>query len=198
MHFKDRHEAGTKLAEQLKNYKNNKDVIVLAIPRGGVEVGYEIAKALNVKLDIIVTKKIGLPDDEEFAIGGSKTVRGSHHDRYTIVTAGITLFEALEASDELKKQGVFVRVIDAYSIKPLDERTLLNAARETRAIITVEDHYAAGGLGEAVASALSELRVPVHCLAVTRLPRSGAQSELLDYEGISKSAIIKAVLELEK
>ncbi len=69
MHFKDRHEAGIKLAEQLKKYKNNKDVIVLAIPRGGVEIGYEIAKFLNVKLDIIVTKKIGLPDDEEFAIG---------------------------------------------------------------------------------------------------------------------------------
>ena len=69
MHFKDRHEAGIKLAEQLKKYKSDKDVIVLAIPRGGVEVGYEIAKCLNVKLDIIVTKKIGLPGDEEFAIG---------------------------------------------------------------------------------------------------------------------------------
>ena len=69
MHFKDRHEAGLKLAEQLKEYKNNKNAIVLAIPRGGVEVGYEIAQFLNVKLDIIVTKKIGLPDDEEFAIG---------------------------------------------------------------------------------------------------------------------------------
>ena len=69
MHFKDRREAGLKLAEQLKNYKNNKDVIVLAIPRGGVEIGFEIAKSLNVKLDIIVTKKIGLPGDEEFAIG---------------------------------------------------------------------------------------------------------------------------------
>ena len=69
MHFKDRHEAGLKLAEQLKKYKNNKNVIILAIPRGGVEAGYEIAKFLNVKLDIIVTKKIGLPDDEEFAIG---------------------------------------------------------------------------------------------------------------------------------
>ena len=69
MHFKDRHESGIKLAEQLNKYKNNKDVIVLAIPRGGVEVGYEIAKSLDVKLDIIVTKKIGLPGDEEFAIG---------------------------------------------------------------------------------------------------------------------------------
>lgn len=69
MHFKDRHEAGIKLAEQLEKYKGNKDVIVLAIPRGGVEIGYEIAKSLDVKLDIIVTKKIGLPDDEEFAIG---------------------------------------------------------------------------------------------------------------------------------
>ena len=69
MQFKNRHEAGIKLAEQLKKYKNNKDVIILAIPRGGVEIGYEIAKFLNVELDIIVTKKIGLPDDEEFAIG---------------------------------------------------------------------------------------------------------------------------------
>lgn len=69
MHFKNRHEAGIKLAEKLTEYKNNKDAVVLAIPRGGVEVGYEIAKSLNVKLDVIVTKKIGLPDDEEFAIG---------------------------------------------------------------------------------------------------------------------------------
>ena len=69
MHFKDRHEAGKKLAEKLLKYKNHKDAIVLAIPRGGVEVGYEIAKFLNVKLDIVVTKKIGLPGDEEFAIG---------------------------------------------------------------------------------------------------------------------------------
>jgi len=69
MQFKDRHEAGIKMAEQLKKYKNNKNVIVLAIPRGGVEIGYEIAKFLNVKLDILVTKKIGLPGDEEFAIG---------------------------------------------------------------------------------------------------------------------------------
>jgi len=69
MHFKDRHEAGIKLGEQLKKYKDNNEVIVLAIPRGGVEIGYEIAKFLNVKLDIIVTKKIGLPGDEEFAIG---------------------------------------------------------------------------------------------------------------------------------
>ncbi len=69
MHFKNRHESGVKLAEKLKDYKNDKNVIVLAIPRGGVEIGYWIAKSLNVKLDVIVTKKIGLPDDEEFAIG---------------------------------------------------------------------------------------------------------------------------------
>src|SRR3989338_4401950 len=69
MRFKNRHEAGIKLAEQLKKYKGNKDAIVLAIPRGGVEIGYEIAKFLGAELDIIVTKKIGLPDDDEFAIG---------------------------------------------------------------------------------------------------------------------------------
>ncbi len=69
MHFKNRHEAGIKLAEQLIKYKKNKGVLVLAIPRGGVEIGYEVCKFLNVKLDVIVTKKIGLPGDEEFAIG---------------------------------------------------------------------------------------------------------------------------------
>lgn len=69
MRFQDRHEAGIKLAELLKKYKDNKDAIVLAIPRGGIEIGYEIAKSLNLKLDVIVTKKIGLPGDEEFAIG---------------------------------------------------------------------------------------------------------------------------------
>lgn len=69
MQFKDRHEAGIKLAEKLVKYKDDKDVVILAIPRGGVEIGYEIAKFLNAKLDIIVTKKIGLPDDEEYAIG---------------------------------------------------------------------------------------------------------------------------------
>lgn len=69
MHFKDRHEAGIKLAEKLSDYKNSKEVIILAIPRGGVVIGYELSKLLNVKLDIIVTKKIGLPNDEEFAIG---------------------------------------------------------------------------------------------------------------------------------
>ena len=69
MQFKDRQEAGIKLAERLKHYKNNKGVIVLAIPRGGVEVGYEIAKFLNAELDVLVTKKVGLPGDEEFAIG---------------------------------------------------------------------------------------------------------------------------------
>lgn len=69
MHFKDRHEAGVKLGEKLRKYKESKDIVVIAIPRGGVEIGFEIAKFLNVKLDIIVTKKIGLPGDEEFAIG---------------------------------------------------------------------------------------------------------------------------------
>lgn len=84
MHFKDRHEAGIKLAEQLKKYKNDKDVIILAIPRGGVEVGYEIAKFLNVKLDIIVTKKIGLPDDEEFAVGSIGPDKGVMLNEETI------------------------------------------------------------------------------------------------------------------
>jgi transketolase len=131
--------------------------------------------------------------DEEFHIGGCKVLRRSDEDRVAIVAAGITLHEALRAHDELAEQGVAARVIDLYSIKPLDVETLRSAAEETGRVITVEDHYPAGGIGEAVCAALSDRPVPVYPLAVGKMPKSGTKDELLQFEEISKDAIVKKV-----
>lgn len=132
-----------------------------------------------------------------FPLGGSKVLRESPADAVSIAAAGITVHEALKAADKLAAEGVHLRVIDCYSIKPLDRETLLRAAGQTRALITVEDHYAEGGLGEAVAGALATDLGALNCrlvrLAVTKLPRSGTPAELLNYEGISANAIISTV-----
>ncbi|MEJ2031497.1 MAG: transketolase [Deltaproteobacteria bacterium] len=137
---------------------------------------------------------------EKFPIGGSKVLRQSDRDEVTVVTAGITLFEALAAHEELKKEDILIRVVDLYSIKPLDEAVLKEAASFTRAIVTVEDHYAEGGLGEAVQSALATAAVPVYSLAVRKKPKSGKPEELLDFEEISRRAIaerVRILLEVE-
>ncbi|MEJ2070090.1 MAG: transketolase [Syntrophobacterales bacterium] len=136
--------------------------------------------------------------EETFPIGGCKVLKRSGQDAVTVVTAGITVFEALKAYDTLKQEGTSIRVIDLYSIKPVDEATLQEAARETKAIITVEDHYAEGGLGEAVKGVLAATptATPVYSLAVRRKPQSGKPPELLDYEGISQQAIVARIKEL--
>jgi transketolase len=133
-------------------------------------------------------------NDETFKIGGSKILRSSVQDKATVVGCGVTVFEALKAHDQLKAQGVNVRVIDAYSIKPIDRQTLLASAKDTNnTIITVEDHYPEGGLGDAVAAALAPEGVKVHKLAVTDLPRSGTPDELMDKYGISARRIVELV-----
>ena len=134
-------------------------------------------------------------NDEDFPVGGSKTLRISSNDEVTIVAAGITLFEALAAYEELRFAGISARVIDAYSLKPLDTETICKAATETGRLVVVEDHALAGGLGEAVASAVGAL-APVHRLGVARLPRSGKKEQLLDYCGISRSAIVALVRDI--
>ena len=134
--------------------------------------------------------------DEEFRIGGSKVVRSSPQDRAAIVAAGVTLHEALKAYQELREKGLFVRVIDLYSIKPLDVETLQKASRETGAVITVEDHYSEGGLGDAVLGALAGLPCKFRKLAVTHLPQSGKSAELMDHFGINARVIVKAVEQL--
>ncbi len=131
-------------------------------------------------------------NDEAFEVGGSKVLRRSDQDLATLVAAGITVHEALAACEVLAARGVRMRVIDAYSIKPLDEATLMEAARDTGLVITVEDHWREGGLGEAVATVLCS-HAPVHSLAVSREPRSGKPGELLEHHGIGREAIVRAV-----
>ena len=131
--------------------------------------------------------------EEEFEIGGNKVLRRSEGDRVAVVAAGVTLFEALAASDELGKEKIPLRVIDLYSIKPIDAPMLKEALGPVRAVLTVEDHHPEGGLGEAVRTALSGHDVTIYSLAVTKIPRSGKPGELLDYEEISTRTIIKTV-----
>ena len=131
-------------------------------------------------------------NDEEFTLGGSKVLRRSADDRVTLVGAGVTLHEALAAADLLAAEGIAARVIDCYSIKPLDAATLRAAGAETAAIVTAEDHYAEGGLGEAVAAAVSGAGAPVHVLAVRRTPHSGKGAELLAEQGLNAAGIAAA------
>ena len=136
---------------------------------------------------------------EDFAIGGSKTVRSSDDDTVTVVASGITLHEATKAADELQESGIAVRVIDAYSIKPIDGDTIRAAARATGSkVVAVEDHWPEGGLGEAVLSALSEESDALHFehLAVGIMPGSGSSAELMDAAGISANHIVDAVRKL--
>jgi transketolase len=135
--------------------------------------------------------------DETFDIGGSKVLRQSSGDVATVVGVGVTVYEALKAYDQLRSAGVTVRVIDAYSLQPVDAATLREAARATGGrVITVEDHYVSGGLGDAVAGALATDGFVVTRLAVREIPRSGKPEELLERFGISATHIVAAVKEL--
>jgi transketolase len=134
-------------------------------------------------------------NDEKFPVGGAKVLRQG--DKVTIVSAGVTLFEALKAADALKAEGINVTVIDAYSIKPLGKDVILAAAKKTgNTVITVEDHYSEGGIGDAVAGELSSEGIKVHKLAVVGIPRSGKAEELLAHFGIDAAAIVKKVKSL--
>lgn len=132
---------------------------------------------------------------ENFEIGQAKVVRHSVNDKVTVIGAGVTLHEALTAADDLSQQGISIRVIDPFTIKPLDTATIISNAKATGGrVITVEDHYREGGIGEAVCAAVSrEPDILVHQLAVTEVPRSGKPCELLDMFGISAKHIIEAV-----
>ena len=136
-------------------------------------------------------------NEEAFPIGGAKILRQAAGDKVTVVAAGVTLHEALKAADALKKEGIGITVIDAYSIKPLAKDIIRTAAQKTNnLVLTVEDHYAEGGLGDTVAGELSEAGVKVHKLAVRELPRSGKAEELLAKYGIDAAAIAAKVRSL--
>jgi transketolase len=132
--------------------------------------------------------------DEPFTIGGLKVLRESAGDAVTVVGAGVTVFEALKAYDVLKADKIFIRVIDLYSVSPVDRNALVAAGRATGGeVITVEDHYAAGGIGDAVSEAVGHAGIRVHRLAVREIPFSGKPDELLDRFGISSRQIVAAV-----
>ncbi|MGV9851815.1 transketolase [Streptomyces sp. NPDC003442] len=138
------------------------------------------------------------PPTESFPIGGSKVVRAGDDDRVTLVGAGVTLHEAVEAADRLAQEGIAARVIDLYSLKPVDVETLRTAAEVTGRLVTVEDHHPEGGLGDAVLEAFGDGRpVPrMIRLAVRMMPASSTPDEQLSDAGIDADAIVTAARQL--
>jgi transketolase len=135
------------------------------------------------------------PASAEFEIGGSRLLQATPHDDVTIAAAGITVHEALEAAQRLARDGVRARVIDVYSVKPIDRRALIESVAETQGrLVTVEDHWPEGGLGDAVLAALADSGLTLHAvkLAVRDLPGSGEPAELLHAAGIDADAIVEA------
>jgi transketolase len=132
-------------------------------------------------------------NNEKFKLGGCKILQQSAEDKVCIIAAGITLYEALKAYNILKKENILTTVIDLYCIKPIDFKTILEATKNHKKIITVEDHYLQGGLGQAVTYELRNEDIQIECLAVTKLPRSGKEEELMSYEEIDAKAIVVAV-----
>ncbi|MBI2431208.1 MAG: transketolase [Candidatus Levybacteria bacterium] len=162
------------------------------LPQMVSHIGISYLRMLRAKTPVLYDVK------EEFKIGGSKIIRKSKHDKLTIVAAGITVHEALRAYETLKKENILVRVVDCYSIKPIDKKTIEQCINETRKpiIITVEDHFDHGGLGDFVLSAVSETGAHVEKLAVRQISRSGTKDELLNYAGICAKHIVEKVKSL--
>ncbi len=137
--------------------------------------------------------------DEAFPIGGAKVVRSSADDQVTLIGAGVTLHHCLAAADELGRDGIRARVVDLYSVKPIDTETLVEAAEASAGrLVVVEDHYPAGGLGGAVLEALNDAGHPVRIvhLAVRGLPTSGTPAELMEAAGISADQVVQAARDL--
>jgi transketolase len=135
--------------------------------------------------------------EEPFPIGGSKVLRQSAKDQLTIVAAGVTVFEALKAYDELQTAGIAVRIIDLYSVVPIDVATLQQAAKATNnRLLTVEDHYLHGGIGDSVLGALAGDGVRLTKMGINQIPHSGKPDQLLDHYGISARAIVEKIKQL--
>jgi transketolase len=186
--------------EDIAMFRSIADSVVL-YPSDGVSTERLVEEAARHKgIVYIRTSRSGTPvlydKNEQFSIGGSKVLREDESDTFTVVAAGITLHEALAAYDELKKEGIMIRVIDLYSIRPVDVPALRKAGSVTQGLLIVEDHHPEGGIAETVRSALGNYDIPIHSLAVTKIPKSGKPAELLDFEEISRKAIIKKVKEL--
>jgi transketolase len=201
--------AGVSIGEDGPSQMALEDMAMMRAVHGSTVVypadGNAAAKLTSAMIDLpgisyIRTTREGTPKlyevDEPFPIGESKVLRSSDGDRASIVGAGVTVYEALKAADELSAGGIAVRVIDAYSVKPIDAATLARALLETGLVVVVEDHWIEGGLGDAVLQALAgegELSGRVLKLAVSEMPGSGSPAELRDWAGISGPKIAAAV-----
>jgi transketolase len=174
---------------------------VVVYPSDGVSTERLVAEAARIRaICYIRTTRPKTPvlyaNDEQFPIGGSKILRQSKQDRVTVVGAGITVHEAIKAAERLAAEGIRIRVIDTYSVKPIDRMTLLESAKQTGGnLIVVEDHYEEGGLGDAVLNAVGNAAHVIK-LAVREIPRSGPPETLLDTYGISSKHIVQAVRNL--
>jgi transketolase len=200
--------AGVSIGEDGPSQMGLEDLAALRAVHGSTVLypcdGNQTAKLVRAMSDVdgisyLRTTRADTPviygPDEEFPVGGSKTVRSSDDDDVTIVAAGITVHEAVKAAGSLAGEGISARVIDCYSVKPIDAETLRAAGTP---IVTAEDHWAEGGLGEAVLAALadSDERPQVSVLAVRELPHSGKPAELLAAAGIDADAIAAAARKL--
>jgi transketolase len=187
--------------EDLALFRAVPEAVVL-YPADGVSTGACVQLAATHRGVVYIrTTRMKTPAlyaaDEAFAVGGLKVLRQSDHDQLAIVAAGVTLHEALAAHDELGKAGIAVRVIDLYSVKPVDAAALVAAGRASAGrLLTVEDHYAEGGLGDAVLEAVAETGLATYRAAVTEIPRSGAPRALLERYGIGRGAIVRKVREI--
>ena len=161
------------------------------VPQMAAHKGFVYMRTLRPKTPLLYEAS------EEFKIGGSKILRQSQNDELTIAGTGITVFEALKAADELEKNGINVRVIDCYSINPIDKSALLISLQATKKkiLITVEDHFAHGGMGDFANTAVSGNGTVVK-MAVTHISQSGTKDQLLDDAGINASHIVAKVKEL--
>ncbi|MBD0331174.1 MAG: transketolase [Chitinophagaceae bacterium] len=135
---------------------------------------------------------------EDFRIGGSKILRESQNDLVTVAATGITVFEALRAADELRGEGINIRVIDCYSINPIDKNTLTKCLNETekKILITIEDHFLHGGMGDFAATAVSGINGQVIKMAVKHISCSGTKDQLLNDAGINAAHIVAQVKNL--
>jgi len=184
--------------EDIAIFRAMADSVVL-YPCDAVSAERAVELAANhVGLVFIRTSRPKTPviydNHHEFSLGKANLLRHGDNDRVTVVAAGVTVFEALKAYDQLKAQGTLIRVVDLFSVKPIDSQLLVESAKRTHnIIITVEDHHIDGGIGDAVAAAVSTEGIRVHKLAVREVPRSGKPEELMHQYGISAARIAEKV-----
>lgn len=158
--------------------------------------GFSYMRVLRPKTRVIYD------NDEIFKIGGSKILKQSAGDILTVAATGITVYEALEAAEKLEREGIYIRVVDCYSIHPIDKATLIKCLKETAKpiLITIEDHFAHGGMGDFAAAALSDINIPVRIekMAVEKISQSGTMKQLLNDAGIGATQLINVVKGLTK